>query len=366
MKKILLAVCAIALLGLTACKKDPVTPTPTPEPQHSGEGVYSPAVKITSVEYGGGTVETWQWDDGKLTSITREDADGNDGGGNYFTYDSDWRITTMNMTGETPAIATYTYAGKKLNTIDVTSSGMQLAMIQVQHNSADKINHLDIEVNEMLIQMLIQMISSNMGGGIDLANPATSLLSGNIGRTLAKVDACAKNGHKISYTSSDFDADFEWSGDNVSRVTLDANIVLGVTVAELSSLLSMFGDTASSMATMLETLSTLMGDNELPLTLNIKDTMEFAYDQHVNPMQGLLGIIDIAALSANNTTMSTTSGVVNATLTYSIPFVGSQDVPFSFPLESSIVTTDYTYLSNGYPQTSASSDGETKTYTYNN
>lgn len=355
MKKILFAVCAMALLGLTACKDDPVnpTPTPTPTPTHSGEGVYSPAVKITSVEYGGGTVETWQWDDGKLTAITREDSVGNDGGANYFTYDNDWRITTMNMTGETPAMATYTYTGSKLNTIGVTSGGMQLAMIQVQHNNADKINHMDIEVNETVIQMLIQMISSNLGGD-------------NIGRTLAKVDACAKNGRKLSYTSSDFDADFEWNGNNVSRVTLDANIVLGVTVAELSSLMSMFGDTTSSMATMLETLSGLMGDNELPLTLNIKDTMEFNYDQHVNPMQGMFGIIDIAALSSNNVTLSSSYGTVNATLTYSIPFVGTQDMPFSFPLESSLVTTDYTYLSNGYPQTSSSSDGEIKTYTYNN
>lgn len=331
--------CAVAALALTACHKEPAQPNGGQDIQiPTGEGIYNPGMHITGVVNDYQTAETWIWQDGKLQSINQDDNCGGYTPINEFEYNG-WRMSQMTMYGDLPGTVSYAYTGDKLSGFSITSGGMPVATAEVLH-TGDQITHLDLEINDEMLQMALSMLGE---GGFPLPFKG------------------GKEGGKLSLTSTEFYADLIWDGDNVSRMELAGQVVMGVTVEEIQQYLPL----DSIMGSMVSLLGYLTAGQELPLTITINDTTILEYDNHANPLQGLLGRFDPSILSANNVTMLENRVSAVATLTISLPFIGSHD--FSYPLPISRNTAlffTYTYNAAGYPATVEDSDGGTKIYTY--
>lgn len=328
----------MAALCLTACHKDP-QPNPDDQPEQipTGDGVYNPGRHITSIASNNGATETWLWENKKLMSITETDEDGYSSVSS-FGYDG-WRLTRATLTGDIAGTATYTYSGDKMTNFSVSSGGMQVATADVVH-TGDKVTHLDLNLNEEMLQMLISMMGD---GGFPFPFKG------------------GKSGNKLSLSSTDFDADLIWEGDNVSRMVLSGQVVMGVTVDELRQFLPL----DSIMGSMASLLTYITAGQELPLTININDTTDLDYDSHTNPLQGFLGKLDPSILSANNVTSVENYGIMSAVLTITIPYLGSHDINYDIPLGDGMTQTfTYTYDAAGYPTAVVDNDGVMKTYTY--
>lgn len=364
MKKLFFALCAVAALGMTACNKENQNNgnngnNNQQEQIPEGEGIYNPAKHIASVEYGDATVETWNWVDRKLQSITTSDFDGNNSMAT-FSYNG-WRLSQMTMEGgDFPGTVTYSYSGDKMSNFTISSAGMQMASVDIVH-TGDKITHLDMNVDNAALQMLVNMLG-NMGDFGGLFTPA---MGNQLTASIARAAQAATKGGKFTVGDTEFDVDFTWTGENVSRVLLTATINVGVTGDELSQLMSL----DPSMSTYASLLSYVAGDQELPVVVTVNDTMEYTYDNHVNPKQGFFGAVNITLdadmLSANNTASATNHGTVSADITITIPFLGAQHIPYSQAIGDGEII-DYTYIYNaaGYPATVEGSDGSVTIYTY--
>lgn len=365
MKKLFFALCAVAALGLTACHKDDQNNgnngnnNQQQEQIPEGEGIYNPAKHIASVEYSDATVETWNWADSKLQSIATNDVDGNNSTAT-FSYDG-WRLSQMTMEGgDMPGTVTYTYSGDKMSNFTITSGSMQMASVDIVH-TGDKITHLDMNVDNAALQLLANMLG-NMG---DFGGIFANAMGNRLTASMTRAAQAAANGGKFTIGNTDFDVDFTWTGENVSRVLLSATINLGITGDELSQLMSL----DPSMSTYASLLSYVAGDQELPVVVTINDTMDYTYDSHVNPKQGFFGAVNItldaAMLSANNAASATNHGTMNADITITIPFLGAQHIPYSQAIGDGEII-DYTYIYNaaGYPATVEGSDGSVTFYTY--
>ena len=137
MKKILVALCAVTLIGLTACQKDKVTPnepttqdsgqTPTPQPQPGQStwadiaGVYSPAAKIVAVSENGAASETWTWENDLLKVV----ANANGSEKVSFTHDGQGRVATMTVNGD----------GMLSGTVNVTYTGEDMTQLNLAGTS---------------------------------------------------------------------------------------------------------------------------------------------------------------------------------------------------------------------------------------
>lgn len=356
MKKLFFALCAVAALGLTACHKDDNQPSGGggnhQDEIPSGEGIYNPAMHITSVIYDDERLpEFWLWQDRKLQSINEDENCGAYSTTASFSYDG-WRLVQAEMFGDMPATIGYTYADGKLSRLDIATEGMPIANADVMH-TGDKITHIDINVNEQMIQMILQMLSQDY-------NPF-KMQSADLGAGIVRATKAATHDGKLSVSSTSFAADLVWDGDNVSRMVLNAEVVLGVTIEELRQMLPL-DSIAGNLASLLSYIS---AGQELPLTVTIHDTTEMTYDSHNNPLQGFLGRIDASMLSANNVTSLTNSGVMNADLTISIPILGDQHIPYSMPLGDGITQTfNYTYNNAGFPAMMEDGNGIMTIYSY--
>ena len=329
MKKILLAVCAIAVFAMTGCKKDPVTPDPQPEPT-SGEGIYNPGAHIATATTDGET-QHWYWNGSKLDRIETTDVEGTSQGVQQFTYNGN-RIASVTQNVEGVATETrVTYSGNYISAITVYTDGNQSLNATVSHNSANKINRLDLDVDANYVTTLLGDIIGGMG---------------------------MKDGRKFTLNSANIYATLDWQGENVSRMIIHANISAGITMDEISQIV----DLTQVLGEMASLLSLIQG--EQPLTISLVDTIDYTYDQHPNPLQGLIGILDPSVLAANNPTLMDNHGTANVNLTLNVPLVGQYPIQRDVPINR-VTDIIYTYNNAGYPLTVSQDEGGTTTYTYN-
>lgn len=351
MKKLLFAVCAVAALSLAACHKDPVTPdnqggggNQQEEQIPEGEGIYNPGMHIAAIYYNDGTPsEIWRWENRKLVGIDSSDYCGGSSPVSTFSYNG-WRLAqATTMVQGIPAMVTYSYNGDKLASMDINSQGMPIANIQVGDHTGDKVTHLDINLNNQLLQMLVSMM-----GDTNMPFPFKGM----------------KEPGKFSLTSTDFDVDLTWSGDNVSRVILSGEVVMGATVEELQQFMPL----DSVMGPLVSLLSYMTEGQELPLTIYIHDTIQFNHDSYNNPLHGFLGRLDLSALSANNVVSQESHVGATVVLTVSIPsmsWLGSHDFSYDLPVDGNTTTIyNYTYNAAGYPATVEDSEGKQTTFNY--
>lgn len=330
MKKILLAVCAIAIVSLTGCKKD----DPTPEPQPTaGEGIYNPGARIATINNNDGT-QHWIWADTKLDRIESSDPDGLATGVQQFSYNGN-RIASMTQTIEGIETETrITYSGNYISAIGIYTDGTRSVNATVSHNADNKISRMDLDIDASYFSNLLGML---MQGDLNFKD--------------------SKGNRKLSLNTATVYATFEWQGDNVSRMIVNADIDGGISMDDISQ----FVDLTEFLGDMASLASAIQG--EQPLVISLRDTMEFTYDNNHNPMQGLIGILDPTALSANNAILTDNHGIADINLTINIPILGAYPIERSQPI---VRVTDYTYTYNaaGFPLTVSDDEGNQTTYTY--
>ena len=340
MKRVVLALCAVAMLSMVACKKDTNENQNNPgggtEQVPQGEGIFSPSQKIETITIDGQLSEEWTWTNDKLVSIAKAE-----GGAmldnTTFEYNG-WRVSSMSTIMESmPVDVDYTYNNDKLSTVAAYSSYLQVVGILFDHNAEGKINHLSLNINSMLLDALVQML----GNGIPIfgmKGPASS---------------------KMSIDSTNFNAYLTWQGDNVSQMVLSGTVMAQLTLDEISQYMnidSLIGGNSWMLA--------MLTDSTLSVTINLADTNRYTYDSQHNPFCGYLGALDITTMSANNVATMHASGVVNISVTAQT-LMGPVTLPLpSYPIEERNDTYTYTYNSAGYPLTSTNSEGSVTQYTY--
>ena len=345
MKKVLLALCAVMMLGMMACNDDPASLEPVnpsgghgggggggeqPEQIPTGEGIYSPAQKIDTILVDEAISETWTWNNNKLMQISSLE------GGSSFTYNG-WRMATMStVLQQVPVEATYNYSGDKLATVDAYSGGVPALGVIFGHNAAGKIDHLTLDINSNMLAMLSQLL----GGGLPGFNWGDFF----------------KKSSKFSLDSTNLHAYLTWQGDDVTSMILSGSVNGQVTLGEVGQFIN--------VDSLLGGMTAMLADTNLKVKLEIGDTMTYAYDTYHNPFCGFLGTLDATVLSAHNMTSMLSSGVVRITVTATTLF---GTVPLQLPaysLGERMENRTYTYDNNGYPLTFTNDEGSVTRYIY--
>lgn len=317
MKKIITMLCCATLMLMAGCKKEErpnnqgSNPNPGPQPQQHDEreGAYDPVCKITGVTYNDGTeAEVWTWADGKLQHVNQNV---------QFTYRSDGRVDRVDVANLSlgdlmqgmalSGTMQLNYSGDYISSLAVTNSGTQVLAAQVQHNSSNKVSGATLEMSNDLLVDLFNMVLAqflNDSTGTGNAVVAVDNVSGNVA--------------------------FQWEGDNVSQARLNVSFRVESTVGTLVDLvgeenLSMFGPYAQYLP--------MLPDNQ-PLYFNVTvgDTVDYTYDNKVNPYKNYLGRVHISCLSANNMDMEVHNGNAHVAISTTILYQTVQVYQTDYPL----------------------------------
>jgi hypothetical protein len=307
MKKVFIVFAATALaLGFVACtEKENITPTggdTTPTEPTYQEGVYAPLMKIETLNYDDGTVQTWNWNGEQLMSVT----EGNDS--RQFTY-SNGRIaqvsgTMSNLMGMIPnvtGVVSFTYNGNLLDKSTVNSDGTDLALMTFNHADG-KISSVDAAVDaEYISGMLDGMMTGAKGQKI---NPKQILLD---------------------TSDNSIHAELVWEGKNVKQMVVMGNIPFELS-KEAYETLKPYLPVEQAMLSLID-LYFLVSD-AIPLQISISDTMDYTYDNKINPYYCYMGELVPANLSLNNylTMSSHGTATISVTLTETPMKVVSQPI----------------------------------------
>lgn len=376
MKKLFVALCAVAALTMVACKKDnpqpsnPGNQTPVEQPQREGE--FNPKCKISSLVFSDNTApEVWLWNNatGRLTSVNDDDYCGGYIEKMRFTYTDDGRVSTVTMSnvgtgsisllGSVSGTMAVEYDGDYISSLSLVRDGNQVLAASVDHNLQHQISHMELDIDTAIINEMLGglMGGFNFGKSADIITMAV--------RSVAK----HVSDSKLAFNSASASIDFEWTGDNVTSMVANISVTGSVTLNEINSVVditpyldSFLQSFAGGMITS-EMALALIGDVPMPVSLSLTDTIEYTFDNQHNPKRGYMGTFGAEMLSANNVTFSNTYGMVEAVLTLSLMGQGG-DFPFSYPLPSSANSFTYTYNEAGFPLTVTANDDRVTNYTY--
>lgn len=328
----------LAMAMMVSCGKDDPTPNQSAggngggnTPQViTGDGVYNPSAQILfSRDELNGYSHQWVWTDGKLVSIAE---DGQYGAQArevvHFNY-SNGRVSSIIFSDEQlNGTLSLVYANEYIQSFSLVYNGMTVVNASVEHNSANKVSHVSATADASFIENLMQFLGNGFGDTI----LSEMLLSSSTHQS------------KMSFNSLTFDIDFVWNGNNVDYSVLSAECEIGFTLSELSELVDLSSYLGSSDAVSL--LMLMYGDTEIPITIGICDTVEYTYDNHTNPLQGLMSQMTIATLSANNTTEEYSHGSVIFSAQNPLT---SSPISFDRPVPESTTTYTIQYNGNGLP-----------------
>ena len=338
MKKTLLALCAVAMLGMASCDREdnPVNPQPTPDPidppAGMTDGIYQPKMKIVKVLENGEMLEMWTWSDSLLASVKEYD-EGRESGTMTFTYQGN-RLTRMS--GGEGREVTFAYSGDAMTSMTMQFDGASL-QLNVSH-SGNKVSQVAAEVPE-------------------------ALLAGLMGDDDDEMPDFLKNG------GADMKIDLTWTGENVSRTVSTITLKRELSGSELQDMAGNLGiEQLQQLTSNYPMLGVLIANATFQLQVDIVATSTATYDSRKNPLKGYIGGLDPEDLfplfSANNvveqtmeSTMSysvsipdelmTTASAFNVDLSaYGItnPMTGS--IPMDEPETDRY---DYQYNDNGFP-----------------
>ena len=393
MKKMIVALCAVALLGLTACEKDPepepnTNPTENPDnpgntdPENPdnpdnpdpgnpddpemphGEGIYYPGVHITNVSTNGANTETWTWDGSKLQSIMAFD-NGAVSSNAAITYDGDRMKSIALTTTDLSGTFDLTYRGEYITDLGFTTGGVRVMDAEVQHNSDNLINLINVTIDRNYVDQLLPMLMSLMGSfGSGILNTAMQAVVPEVMRYMPEKRLATK----ASFDDVTFSAELFWTADkkNVRQVIIKAGIDGSVEASEIAEIASMLGGLGLSDLGDLSQLAQMSSLISGPIQIHaeIGDTIELSYDNMKNPVQWCLPHVGPSMLSANNVTEMISYGYLNGTATATVPVLGTQTIPLDYPLDNQNIDYEYEYNAAGYPTSYSTSAGEQTTYTF--
>lgn len=345
MKKIVILMSAVATLTMVACggSDEPANtkPQPQPEPAVVYDGAYTPGAQIATIEQDE-TTETWEWADGLLQSIVAE-TDESSINEYTFAYNDKKQMTRMSMTiQQMPVRVDYNYTGRHLTSISATSNGTNLLDGTITHNADNLISQVDLELDSTMADYLSSMMSNFMDGD---SMPDDMLATATKGAVPSKM---AVDKLTVHY-------DITWQGKNISSYINTTTFQMSLTAAELMSLPG-FDTMLSEYAALIEMF--VPEGTTVPLSFIMSDTSEFTYDNHPNPLQGLLRGLEPSSLSANN--ILTEHKRTGASISINLGFLPAMPIPGNDESHG----YNYQYNEAGYP-TQVSRDGELAiTYTY--
>lgn len=338
--------CTAALLLTVGCKKEEQhnnTSSGGNEPQRDlREGAYDPVCKITGVTYNdGSTPEVWSWQDGKLQNVNQDV---------LFAYRSDGRVDNVTVNNlslgdllpgtQLSGTMSVNYSGDYISSIVVENAGTQVLTAQVQHNSNNKVSGASLVLdNELLLDLFNMMLAQFLGD------------SANSDDAVSSVD------------NVDGNVAFTWQGENVSQARLNVSFRVTSTVGTLVDLvgeenLSMFGSYAQYL--------TMLPDNQ-PLYFNIAvgDTVDYTYDNKVNPYKNYLGRVHISCLSQNNMDMEMHNGLINVAISTSLfgSMIQLYQTSYALPIDNKYY--EYSSYNNaGCPLRMVDQDGVVTEFQY--
>ena len=341
--------CTAALLLTVGCKKE--------EPQNNSgngsggeqpqqrdlrEGAYDPVCKIAGVTYSdGSTPEVWTWQNGKLQHVNQDV---------LFSYRSDGRVDNVTVNNlslgdvlpgtQLSGTMSVSYSGDYISDIVVENQGTQVLTAQVQHNSSNKVSGATLGLdNELLLDLFNMMLAQFLNDSTGSGNAATGV--DNVSGQVA----------------------FTWQGENVSQARLNVGFRVASTVGTLVDLvgeenLDMFGTYGQYL--------TLLPDNQpLYFTIAVGDTVDYTYDNKVNPYKNYLGRVHISCLSQNNMDMEVHNGSIGVVISTSLFGSMIQLYQTSYPLPIDDKYYEYSSYNNaGCPLRMVDQEGTVTEFQY--
>ena len=364
MKKVIVMLCAAAVLCLTGCKKEnpapetgsstsapAPTPTPTPTPESNSEGLYNPNCKIIRIETAyNGTSEEWDWDDNnRLQSVL----DGDGAVRSAFTYDEHGRVSSVTRYGnQLSGTMGVTYNGNYISRISLVNGGAEVVGASINHNSNQKISSATLNLSDnFLINMFNMMLAQ--------------YLTDSTGNSLAPEVDNVQAGMNI-----------DWNDENVRQIRMDVGFRVKIMWGALKGVVSNLGAFGID-STMIAYANALPDNTPIIFNITARDTANYtSYDDKVNPFRHYMGNLekllqlDASMFSANNAIAGTVSGTASIALSAEITIYGyTQEIPLTptplnRPLPSSVINNRYTYNSANYPVSVTNGEGISTTYTY--
>ena len=356
MKKFIVALCALAMIaGAVSCKKDdPVDPVED-DPvvtEKLAEGIYQPAMKIASITTDIGDFEEWSWGAKNLDHITGR---GEEAHSVTFGYAGDY-VSKVIGNGEEWR---YFYSSNQLSSSQLWVDNAKVIEMSFDHSADGKINSARIDIDESyLMQMLGGMIG---GGGFPFANLLNRSAMESLAE-MAKISAAVRNNAKFSVGSLNVGINFQWDGENVKNMMLNAGIAINIDTNDLNLIesLGVIPEEFSTYIAMARVAMAFTG-GVVPLQLEMNDTVSYTYDNNRNPFYCYLGNgIDPKAFSYNNVTIEDNHGA----MTGSVSLMGQNLQLINNPIND-YMEYNYEYNAKGYPTKCESGNIVTLTYLEN-
>lgn len=344
MKKIVIALCACALVaGAVSCKKEKIEPIEDPVPVYA-EGIYHPVMKLATVTEDGVLTQEWNWVGDNLDKITSPD-----GGATTYNYTGNYISKVSTAGDQTEELRYYYDESNKFTKCEIFYDGMQAVTMNLTHNAAGKLSGAEVLVED---SFLLSLASGLLGGG--------SLFEQLVGRQAAEsMIIMAKLQHaknpKFTMGSKEFGMVLDWNGENLSSQVINGNASVILDTNDLN-LLQMFLDIPDEYLGLIQ--MAMMFQGGLPLTLTLNDTIACTYDTNYNPFFCNWGeIFSHRNLSLNNASTMRMSGAVSI----SASMMGQTMDLYSYPL-SDYQEYEYQYNEKRYP--TQVSSGTEVLYTY--
>ena len=321
MKKTLHALCAAALLALSACGDDSHNPSTTPD---ATSGIYSPAQKVDHVMPAEGAPELWLWDGDLLEALADNDLCGGYTEKCWLNYDGKRLVSMQSSLEGMPYDVDYAYAGGRLKGVYASSLGVDVLAMQLAYGADKHVNRVDIDLNPTLLGLLSAYLYDFEGVNITAASASMGL---------------------------------DWQGDNVACRVLTTQVDATVTFGQVKEMVDLEA-LAGAFAAALDPDSTL-----LPLQITLTDSSVYTYDNHPNPLCGLLTTPDVAVLCANNMLSIDSHPTVLVATSLPTP-LGNLPVSYPLPAQTTHDSYSYTYTPDGFPADVMQHGEIIKTYIY--
>ncbi|MDO4216543.1 MAG: hypothetical protein Q4D03_00020 [Bacteroidales bacterium] len=345
MKRFVFATLVLMLMvGVASCKKEPSG--------SFGEGVHQPAYKVATIKLNGADAQSWDWAKSKLNSI-------NDIANNInytFSYTGNQMTHTQlaYSDGTTQSIR-YTYSGDYLTKVEVVNNSRSDITMYVNHNASNQISTIDVEVSDAF---LISAGMSIMNGTFNFKTGAARyLFSENAYEsllTMAQLYAASHNNNaKYSIENKHFSLSYTWNEDNVASETFTGNVNATITVDDITQIV---GSDNAMLAAILQYLDS---DADYPFNVDVERTTRYTYDEKYNPYWYCWTTgFDAQNLSKNNIVTDNATGSGQATVTVTLPIMGTNTYPIRTIDLSHNINYTYTYGKKKYPTSIALSTGE--------
>lgn len=329
MKKLIVAICAVALMaGAVSCKKDEVEPVIS-VPVYT-EGIYQPLQQIEAILEDGVQVQEWVWNGKNLDHVTMAD-----GSSMTYNYSGNY-ISKVTTTGEKSEELRYYYTDNLFSKCELYYNNVLAVTMDILHNANGKVSSATITIDD---SFLLTLAGGLLGGN----SMFEKLLGRQTAESMIRMAQVAQyDNSKFTVSNKTVTMNLEWNGENLDKQIVSANVTVNLDTNDLN-LLSMFIEIPEEYLSFVQMAMALGGG--VPLSMTVSDTISSTYDTMYNPMFCNWGTIFSAEnLSMNNVLTTTHNGSFNLT----VSLLGQSMQLLNQPIED-YYEYQYEYGNHKYP-----------------